>query len=133
MRALAVRTSEGNGTAPAPCSATKSVSSISCATRPFGTGRSPRVHLEPSLGSTPSKYESRYGVRPSSARSDVCAWEVAEAVRLGKRIIPVLSRSLENTKPPRELADRDYVYFYAEPKSPGSGFGPGLLRLASAL
>jgi hypothetical protein len=67
---LAVRTSEGNGTAAAPCSATKSVSSIICATRPFGTGRSPRVHLEPSLGSTPSNYESRYGVRPArSSRS----------------------------------------------------------------
>src|SRR5262249_14522818 len=25
---------------------------------------------------------------PSSARSDVCAWEVEEAARLGKRIIP---------------------------------------------
>ena len=64
------RSSEGNGTAAAPCSATKSVSSIICATRPFGTGRSPRVHLEPSLGSTPSKYESRCGVRPArSSRS----------------------------------------------------------------
>jgi hypothetical protein len=62
---FAVRTSEGNGTAAAPRSATKSVSSIICATRLFGTGRSPRVHLEPSLGSTPSKYESRYGVRPA--------------------------------------------------------------------
>jgi hypothetical protein len=67
---VAVRTSEGNGTAATPCSATKSVSSTICATRPFGTGRSPRVHLEPSLGSTPSKYESRYGVRPArSSRS----------------------------------------------------------------
>ena len=65
-----LNTSEGNGTAAAPCSATKSVSSIICVTRPFGTGRSPRVHLEPSLGSTPSRYESRYGVRPArSSRS----------------------------------------------------------------
>jgi hypothetical protein len=32
---------------------------------------------------------------PSSAQSDICAWEVAEAVRLGKRIIPVLCRSLD--------------------------------------
>ena len=70
---------------------------------------------------------------PSSAQSPICAWEVAEAVLLGKRIIPVLSRSLEDAKPPRELADRDYIYFYAEPKLPGSGFGPGLLRLAAAL
>ena len=67
---VAIRTSEGDGTAAAPCSATKSVNSTICATRPFGTGRSPRVHLEPSLGSTPSKYESRYGVRPArSSRS----------------------------------------------------------------
>ena len=67
------------------------------------------------------------------ARSDVCAWEVAEAVRLGKRVIPVLYRALKDAKPPRELADRDYIYFYAEPKFPGSGVGPGLLRLAAAL
>jgi TIR domain len=70
---------------------------------------------------------------PSSARSDICAWEVADAVRLSKRIIPVLCRSLEDAKPPRALGDRDHIYFYAEPKSPGSGFGPGLLRLATAL
>jgi hypothetical protein len=70
---------------------------------------------------------------PSSAQSDICAWEVAEATRLGKRIIPVLCRALERVKPPQQLADRDYIYFYSEPKLPGSGFGPGLLQLASAL
>ena len=70
---------------------------------------------------------------PSSARSDICAWEVAEAVRLGKRIIPVISRTLGEAKAPEHLADRDYIYFYSEPKFPGSGFGPGLLRLAAAL
>ncbi len=70
---------------------------------------------------------------PSSAKSDICAWEVAEAGRLNKRIVPILYRPLDGAKPPPELADRDYIYFYAEPRSPGSGFGPGLLRLASAL
>jgi hypothetical protein len=70
---------------------------------------------------------------PSSARSDICAWEVAEAVRLGKRIIPVLCRTLGDAKAPQQLSDRDYIYFYPEPKFPGSGFGPGLLRLAVAL
>ncbi|MCH9808558.1 MAG: toll/interleukin-1 receptor domain-containing protein [Alphaproteobacteria bacterium] len=70
---------------------------------------------------------------PSSAVSDTCAWEVDEAVRLGKRIIPVLCRPLEDTKPPPQLADLNYIYFYAEPKSPDSGFGTGLKRLVTAL
>jgi hypothetical protein len=48
---------------------------------------------------------------PSSARSDICAWEIEEAVRLGKRIIPVLCRSLEDAKPTQQLGDRDCIYF----------------------
>ena len=70
---------------------------------------------------------------PSSARSDVCAWEVAEAVRLGKRILPVLCRPLESENPPPHLAELNYIFFYAEPKSPSSGWGTGLGMLASAL
>jgi WD40 repeat protein len=70
---------------------------------------------------------------PSSAVSDICAWEVDEAVRLGKRIIPVLCRPLESAKPPRQLADLNYIFFYSEQKSPGSGFGAGLVRLVAAL
>ncbi len=70
---------------------------------------------------------------PSSAESEICLWEVGEAVRLGKRIIPVVCRPLEGKKPPKELADRDYIFCYPEPKSPGAGVGPGLLELASAL
>jgi hypothetical protein len=69
---------------------------------------------------------------PSSARSDICAWEVAEAVRLGKRILPVLCRPPDGATPP-PLAGLDYIFFYAEPKNPGSGFGTGLVRLARAL
>src|SRR5271165_2669553 len=70
---------------------------------------------------------------PSSAHSEMCAWEVEEAVRLGKRIIPVLCRSLEGANPPERLAALNYIYFYPEPKYPGSGFGSGLVGLASAL
>ncbi len=70
---------------------------------------------------------------PSSARSKTCAWEVEEAVRLRKRIIPVLCRPLEDASPPPQLADLNYIFFYAEPRFPGSGFGSGLVRLASAL
>ena len=70
---------------------------------------------------------------PSSAKSKTCAWEVEEAVRLGKRIIPVLSRSLENASAPPQLAALNYIYFYDEPRFPGSGFGSGLVGLVSAL
>lgn len=70
---------------------------------------------------------------PSSARSETCAWEVEEATRLGKRIIPVLCRPLEDSAVPSRLADLNYIFFYAEPKSPGSGFGLGLVRLVAAL
>jgi len=54
---------------------------------------------------------------PSSAASEICSWEVEEAIRLGKRIIPVLCRPLEDVNPQQELADLNYVFFYPEPKS----------------
>jgi WD40 repeat protein len=70
---------------------------------------------------------------PASAQSPICQWEVSEAVRLGKRIIPIPCRPLEGAVPPPELASRNYIFFYAEPKSRGSGFGTGLVQLVSAL
>jgi TIR domain len=69
----------------------------------------------------------------TSAKSETCIWEVGEAVRLGKRIVPVLPRALGEAKPPLALAALDYILCYAEPNRPGSGFGPGLLSLAEAL
>ena len=70
---------------------------------------------------------------PSSARSDVCAWEVTEAVRLGKRILPVVPRPLGGSHAPQQLAALNYIFFYSEPKKPGSGFGSGLTGLVAAL
>jgi hypothetical protein len=70
---------------------------------------------------------------PASAKSEICAWEVDEAVRLGKRIIPVLCRPLDGASAPQQLRDLNYIFFYPEPKSPGSGFGSGLERLGTAL
>src|SRR5262247_1772285 len=40
---------------------------------------------------------------PSSARSEICAWEVEEAARLNKRILPVICRPLEGVNPPLRL------------------------------
>jgi len=70
---------------------------------------------------------------PSSARSEICAWEVERAERLNKRIIPIISQPLGDTKPPPQLRERNYIFFYEEPKLPGSGFGTGLVQLVTAL
>jgi hypothetical protein len=69
----------------------------------------------------------------SSAGSDICAWEVEEALRSGKRIIPTVPQPLDGASPPQHLRDLNYIFFYPEPKSPGSGFGSGLTRLVEAL
>src|SRR5262249_35092831 len=70
---------------------------------------------------------------PSSARSEVCAWEVQEAVRLHKRILPVNCRPLEGASPPPRLRDLNYMFFYHEPKVKDSGFGTGLKTLVASL
>ncbi len=68
---------------------------------------------------------------PSSAKSDTCRWEVGEAVRLGKRIVPVLVRPIEGVSPPSELAALNYIFLYAEPKRPGSGIKTGTAELVN--
>jgi len=70
---------------------------------------------------------------PSSARSDICDWEVEEAARLNKRILPLNCRPLDGASPPPRLRERNYIFFYEEPKLPGSGFGSGLANLITAL
>jgi WD40 repeat protein len=70
---------------------------------------------------------------PSSATSELCKWEVEQALGLSKRVIPVLCRALGDTSVPLQLSALNYIFFYDEPRSPGSGFGTGLARLVSAL
>jgi TIR domain/Sel1 repeat len=70
---------------------------------------------------------------PDSARSETCNWEVEEAARLNKRILPANWRPLESVSPPPRLRDLNYIFFYKEPKVPGSGFGTGLASLVAAL
>ena len=70
---------------------------------------------------------------PSSARSETCNWEVEEAARLNKRILPANWRPLDGVSPPPRLRDLNYIFFYKEPKVPGSGFGTGLANLVAAL
>jgi hypothetical protein len=70
---------------------------------------------------------------PDSAGSEICAWEVDEAVRFNKRIIPINCRPLEGTNPPSRLRALNYILFHVDPKTPGSGFVPGLASLVTAL
>src|SRR5215470_2438356 len=70
---------------------------------------------------------------PNSARSPICDWEVEEATSLNKRILPIVCRPLEGVSPPPRLRDLNYIFFYKEPKVPGSGFGTGLAKLVTAL
>ncbi|MGA9601910.1 MAG: TIR domain-containing protein [Methylocystis sp.] len=70
---------------------------------------------------------------PSSAKANMCAWEVEEAARFSKRILPVICRPIDGVAVPPRLQDLNYIFFYEEPKSPGSGFGAGLAALATAL
>jgi TPR repeat protein len=70
----------------------------------------------------------------TSACSEICSWEAQEAERLGKRILPVIPRPLEDASPPPQLRERNYIFFYADPKAaPGAGFGTGLAKLIGAL
>jgi TPR repeat protein len=70
---------------------------------------------------------------PSSAGSPICTWEVEEAARLNKRTLPVNCRPLGGVSPPPRLRELNYIFFYEEPKIPGSGFGTGLANLVTAL
>jgi len=70
---------------------------------------------------------------PSSAKSDICGWEVERAVELGKRIVPVMCRPLGAVAAPQALATLNYIHFYAEEKKPGSGYRPGMADLIRAL
>ena len=70
---------------------------------------------------------------PSSAVSKICAWEVEQAVALGKRIIPIVCRPLGDAAAPPALAALNYIFFYDEPAKPGTSWRAGMLELDKAL
>src|SRR5262245_16177576 len=70
---------------------------------------------------------------PTSARSEICAWEVEDATRLNKRILPVNCQSLKGATPPPRLRGLNYIFFHSDAKTPGSGFGSGLATLIAAI
>ena len=70
---------------------------------------------------------------PTSAASDICAWEVDYAKTLGKRMIPVTPAPVTGLTPPEALSDLNYIPFYADPAIPGSGPLAGAIKLEKAL
>ena len=70
---------------------------------------------------------------PASVQSEICHWEVDQALLRHKRIVPVLAKPLGTSKPHEALRDLNYVHFYPEPSMPGAGWGAGLTRLHATL
>lgn len=64
----------------------------------------------------------------SSAASRLCEWEVSEAQRLSKRVLPVLAEPLDDVPAPKALAELNYVRFDG-----GRSFMAGLAALRQAL
>lgn len=65
---------------------------------------------------------------PSSARSDMCRWEVEETARLGKRILPVVVRQVPSGEQPDKLRELQQTFF-----TEGQSFAKGLGELRRAL
>ena len=67
---------------------------------------------------------------PDSAQSDICAWEVEEAHRLSKRILPALWRPVGKTPVPAKLAALNYVRFDPNEVGRPRSFMAGLRKSA---
>ncbi len=70
---------------------------------------------------------------PASATSLICAWEVGEAERLSKRILPVQAVPLGAASPPPQLAALNYVRFDPNEDGRPRSFIAGLAALCRAL
>ncbi len=68
-----------------------------------------------------------------SATSPICRWEVEEAERLSKRILPVQASALNGALPPPQLADPNYVRFDPEADGRPRSFVNGLVALRRTL
>jgi hypothetical protein len=70
---------------------------------------------------------------PTSAQSNICAWEVEEAYRLSKRILPVLAEPIGTIPVPKRLAALNYVRFDPLDDRRPRSFMAGINALVRAL
>jgi tetratricopeptide (TPR) repeat protein len=68
-----------------------------------------------------------FAISPASSESQICAWEVEEAVRLGKRILPVVAVKTPDHALPPLLARLNFIFF------DGKDFSESLKELDVAL
>lgn len=68
-----------------------------------------------------------FSVSPNSAASKICGWEIGEAERLGKRIIPVVVDPVDTGLLPEALTRLNFIFFT------DASFNEGLAKLISAL
>lgn len=68
-----------------------------------------------------------FSVSPNSAASKICGWEIGEAERLGKRIIPVVVDPVDTGLLPEALTRLNFIFFT------DVSFDDGLAKLNSAL
>jgi hypothetical protein len=67
------------------------------------------------------------------AMSEVCDWEVGEALRLGKQVLAVVPEPLDLQRAPAGMSVADAIRFYPDPAVDGSGWFDGQQRLTTAL
>lgn len=67
-------------------------------------------------------------ITPKWIASEMCQWELQEALRQNKRIIPLVHIEPTAAPPPEEIAKLNYIYFDAR-----QSFGAALKQLAPAL
>src|SRR5271156_2549965 len=51
-----------------------------------------------------------FAVSPDSVASSICAWELEESTRLGKRLIPVVARRIADSEAPPALGRLNWVF-----------------------
>jgi tetratricopeptide (TPR) repeat protein len=55
-----------------------------------------------------------FSVSPYSAKSEICKWEISEAERLGKRIIPIIVAKVKPETLPATLTRLNFIFFHGE-------------------
>jgi hypothetical protein len=80
-------------------------------------------HWKRRLGNMTSEADTVvFVLSPNSVCSEICNLGGGRGDTTYKRILPIVFRPLEGASPPSRLQDRNYIFFYKEPKPLASTF-----------